>query len=376
MEYLQKIRASFPSASVLDDLAKLYDDKLWHQLSLKLLEALKDESMAAAMASLEIYDNFISTFESKVNEVRLAQLVSLVGRRLPAEQSLELFQRVLNGRTKLGADGRTCLNMETALTYLKLGRIAEAKVLVEEQKSVVSDEAYVHSRLHLAQLELFRVSGQPTAFYRAALVFLSFAVLEDLDAAFRRQLGEDMAVAALTGEQIYNFGEVLATPILLALRQQGGDAAAAFLLPLVEAVSRGQVPAAQQLLQQHRSGAPRLAFLFDQAPAVLEKARLLAVVNLAFERPSHQRLVSFQDLAAATSLEASQVERLVMRAMSVGLVRGSIDQVAATVQISWIQPRVLDKQQLGEVRQQLADWVERTKSALVTIEDQTIDLFS
>lgn len=48
-----------------------------------------------------------------------------------------------------------------------------------------------------------------------------------------------------------------------------------------------------------------------------------------------------------------------MRAMSVGLVRGSIDQVAATVQISWIQPRVLDKQQLGEVRQQLADWVER-----------------
>eukprot|EP01031_Cornospumella_fuschlensis_P044058 gene44058-53864_t len=78
MEYLQKIRASFPSASVLDELTKLYDDKLWHQLSLKLLEALKDESMAAAMASLEIYDSFISTFESKVNEVRLAQLVSLV----------------------------------------------------------------------------------------------------------------------------------------------------------------------------------------------------------------------------------------------------------------------------------------------------------
>lgn len=41
-----------------------------------------------------------------------------------------------------------------------------------------------------------------------------------------------------------------------------------------------------------------------------------------------------------------QVELLVMRALSRGLVRGSIDQVEQRVQIQWVRPRVLDREQV------------------------------
>lgn len=43
----------------------------------------------------------------------------------------------------------------------------------------------------------------------------------------------------------------------------------------------------------------------------------------------------------------SQVELLVMKALSVGLVKGSIDEVDKRVHMTWVQPRVLDLQQVG-----------------------------
>lgn len=64
-----------------------------------------------------------------------------------------------------------------------------------------------------------------------------------------------------------------------------------------------------------------------------------------------------------------------MRAMSLGLVKGSMDGVEGSVSITWVQPRVLDRDQIKLLQDQLSVWVDKTKSALVTIEEQTAELF-
>ena len=48
-----------------------------------------------------------------------------------------------------------------------------------------------------------------------------------------------------------------------------------------------------------------------------------------------------------------------MRAMSLGLVKGTLDGVEGTVSITWVQPRVLDKDQIKLLGEQLSVWAEK-----------------
>lgn len=68
---------------------------------------------------------------------------------------------------------------------------------------------------------------------------------------------------------------------------------------------------------------------------------------MTFKRPSTDRQLTFEEIAAETRLPVNEVELLVMKALAQGLVKGAIDQVDGRVHMTWVQPRVLDKQQVS-----------------------------
>merc|ERR1711923_273422 len=81
-----------------------------------------------------------------------------------------------------------------------------------------------------------------------------------------------------------------------------------------------------------------------------QKISLLCLMEMTFSRPANNRSLTFQEIADAAKLPIHEVEILVMKALSLGLVRGSIDQVEQKVVMTWVQPRVLDNQQIGKMQ--------------------------
>lgn len=64
-----------------------------------------------------------------------------------------------------------------------------------------------------------------------------------------------------------------------------------------------------------------------------------------------------------------------MRAMSLKLVKGIIDEVDRLVHITWVQPRVLEDTQLARLNDRLGEWRGRVDEAHVYVEEQTPELF-
>ena len=63
-----------------------------------------------------------------------------------------------------------------------------------------------------------------------------------------------------------------------------------------------------------------------------------------------------------------------MRAMSLKLIEGVIDEVEQTVNVTWVLPRVLDMDQINLLGNQVEGWSTKVKDMLRNIEDQTPDL--
>ena len=65
---------------------------------------------------------------------------------------------------------------------------------------------------------------------------------------------------------------------------------------------------------------------------------------------------------------------LVMKAMSLELVRGSIDEVDKTVQINWIMPRYLSMDHLQVLVNRMDDWEIKMENIIRTVENGSEEL--
>ena len=88
----------------------------------------------------------------------------------------------------------------------------------------------------------------------------------------------------------------------------------------------------------------------------------MALIESVFKRGPYDRTMSFQTIAEETRLPLEEVEHLLMKALSLKLIRGSLDQVDQRAQITWVQPRVLSREQIGGLAHRLTTWTEKLSS--------------
>ena len=50
-----------------------------------------------------------------------------------------------------------------------------------------------------------------------------------------------------------------------------------------------------------------------------------------------------------------------MKALSIGLIKGSMDQVEGVVEVSWVMPRVLDQGGLKSLSERFGEWADKVK---------------
>ncbi|KAG7163682.1 26S proteasome non-ATPase regulatory subunit 13-like [Homarus americanus] len=366
--YLTEKKNSSPTelSKKFGELEEYYNKKLWHQLTLALHKLVKEPSMQQGTELIKLYKNLIIELENKINPLSLAQIAGdVITQHTDPNEAITFVEKVAP-KVVDHQEARVLCNVLIAqITLSRLeDQVRTKKILDETEKMLdeIDGVTPVHGKFYLLASELYCRSGAHSDYYRAALRYLGCTEVDDMETETKNKQAFYLGLAALLGEGIYNFGELLAHPILEALKGSSSE----WLLELLFAFNQGNISKFETMKPQWSTQPDLLA----KENQLREKIRLLCLMEMTFQRKAWDRQLTFAEIAQETGLPENQVEVMVMRALSLGLVRGTIDQVDNKVNITWVQPRVLDKKQLASMMERLTDWCKDVSSMQNLLQDQ------
>uniref|UniRef100_A0A663ESH9 26S proteasome non-ATPase regulatory subunit 13 n=1 Tax=Aquila chrysaetos chrysaetos TaxID=223781 RepID=A0A663ESH9_AQUCH len=340
--FLQQSQSSGPGqAAVWHRLEELYNKKLWHQLTLQVLDFVQDPCFAQGDGLIKLYENFISEFEHRVNPLSLVEIILHVVRQMTDPNvALTFLEKT---REKVKSSDEAVILCKTAIGALKLniGDLQVTKETIEEVEEMLNNlpgVTSVHSRFYDLSSKYYQTIGNHASYYKDALRFLGCIDVKDLPVSEQQERAFTLGLAGLLGEGVYNFGELLMHPVLESLRNTDRQ----WLIDTLYAFNSGNVETFQSL----KSAWGQQPDLAANEALLLQKIQLLCLMEMTFTRPANHRQLTFEEIAKSAKVTVNEVELLVMKALSVGLVKGSIDEVDKRVHMTWVQPRVLDLQQV------------------------------
>nr|CAG4643948.1 EOG090X05V9 [Lepidurus arcticus] len=353
-------------------LETLYNKKLWHQLTVEILEFVRSPVFSTGSELIDLYENFLADFENKINSLTLIEICSFIVRQFPGPaEKLTFLDHFIE---KVKGNPQAIALCKVLMGGIKLHEQADhsgTKNLIEEIEKILDDVdgiTTVHGRYYLLASDLYRIQSKHADYYRSALRYLGCIELETLSLEEQRKNAFYLGLAALLGEGVYNLGELLAHPVLESLK--GTDQS--WLVDLLFALNAGDIPVFQSLRPKWSTQADLVA----KEKLVHQKITLLALMEMTFKRPATDRQLSFTEIAQTTGLPVNEVELLIMKSLSQGLLKGTIDQVAGTAHFTWVQPRVLDKTQLANIMTRLDAWTKDIASIEHLVETKAHDILT
>jgi len=336
----------------------LHTRKLWHQLTLKLFEFF-DHPLSKPFR-VDVFEHFVTDFESKMNQLRLVEMGVKVSKEIDNPQTHLTFLTSLLTRISKENSPAAYVLLYANIAHAKLlyGDLEGTKADMDEAWRILdagdsrleSVESSVNAAYYGVAADYYKAKAEYAPYYRNSLLYLACVdPATDMTEEDRLARAHDLGISALLGDTIYNFGELLMHPILDALDGTSFEWIKRLLFTFNEG-SIGKFEALAPLL-------PQEPILQENYPFLRQKICLMALIESVFKRSADNRTMSFATIAEETRLPIDEVEHLVMKALSLKLIRGSLDQVDEKAQITWVQPRVLSRTQIGDLAKRLDAWV-------------------
>lgn len=267
-------------------------------------------------------------------------------------------------RVKSSPGATLFCKVSVAEKYLSLGEYNKCLDLLEEVedslKALNDVDQIVYSELYKTLALYYRRKEKYSEFYQNGLQFLAYTPSEELSETEKREWCINMGKAILLGKDIYNIAELLEKDILKSLIGTDYE----WLYEILKTLDSANITNFEECLIKYHALITENEDISKNENQLQQKIRILAFLELIFHRDKGDRNLDFSLISEVTKLPLDDVELLVMKAMSLGLVKGIIDQVDQIVRISWVKPRLLSKDKIRIMSDKLTRWDDQIKATL------------
>ncbi|KGU12284.1 26S proteasome regulatory subunit N9 [Candida albicans P87] len=371
--------------NIIYQLEDFYERKLWHQLTqvLDQIYYTLDSTIITSNLKNRLYNLFIKQFQLKLNPIKVVDYLLESFENDPKETLSTLLtlkkdfindlKRSHNYRVtdddnddneeeeeenqdeelkQLIQDDEAVIyvKLQIARYYLKLHQLNKAEdILIDVAPKFESLNNNLNSKInsayYLEKTEHAKILNNYNDYYSNGLLYLSSVT--NLTDEEKNKLRYELCIAALLGDKIYNFGELILHDIFQEISQPSSSTTSSqynWLYQLIINLNAGNVDNFNHWLSIAIKKAP----ILEQHQIFLkEKLTIMALLELV---SAHKKL-SFDIISEKTNTPIDQVELIIIKTMSLHLIEGYINQDQQYVVVSWIQPRILNLDQVKNLIQ-------------------------
>lgn len=364
--------------SLFYQLEDYYERKLWHQLTQQLDEFYYkfDQDQISAELKHKIYTQFIQQFAMKLNLIKVVDFLIASGfnDETTLDKLTSLKQEYIKylkreNNFKDNEDGSedpeftTLLFNDESLIYidLQISRYYLYLKQFEQSESTMAKielkfdnlnndlSAKINAAYYLTKSLEYKLHDNYNAYYTNGLLFLSS--VPSLTSEEKVKLCYDLCIAALLGDKVYNFGELILHDILQEIAAE--DSPYNWLYNLIHALNAGDLSQFNHWLSIAFTKSPQLQL---HQVFIKQKIIIMALLELISTKSTTNKRITFKEISEFTGTPLNDVEHLIIKCFSLKLIQGYINQIDEILVITWLQPRILNLKQVYNLYTHLVDW--------------------
>lgn len=360
--------------NILYQLEDFYERKLWHQLTQVLDEFYYslDKSIVSPTLKFKIYSLFITQFQSKLNPIKVVDflLESFVKSEETLEKLVGLKQDFLtqikkehNFKDEDDPEYKQMIDEDEAIIYIDLqiarynlilNKLNESEEILSRlapkfESSNINLNKKINAAYYLTKCEYCKIIENYNDYYTNGLLYLSS--VPTLNEEEKVKVCYELCVAALLGDKIYNFGELILHDILQVISQESSQYN--WLYNLIQNLNSGDLHEFNKWLDVAFKRSPMLT---KYELFLKQKIIIMALLELISKKPTTNKQLSFKEISEFTGTPVNDVEHLIIKCFSLKLIQGYINQIDELLIITWIQPRILNLNQVKTLYNHLVDW--------------------
>ena len=147
-----------------------------------------------------------------------------------------------------------------------------------------------------------------------------------------------------------------------------------WLHALLYALGRGNISEFENAIHMHHEYITRFPNIMKELTHLQQKVRIISLLELLFEVDKDDRSLKFERVAQHCQLPKNDVELMLMKAMSLQLIKGNIDEVEEVIHVDWMLPRYLGKSHLEIMVRKLQEWEAKMDNVIKLVEGQSDEL--
>lgn len=370
---LDNIKYTNPQlGTIIDEIKSELNLRLWHQLSNHLIELSEKSELHYCSALIEVYENVIKSLESAFNPMCIMLILKNTIKNFFGRLDEAItFLDVINKRLNLKGEEYFFMQCLKAECLLGLSRLYECNDILKEVKvsleKLFDVDHIVYAYFYKLYAMYYDKKQNYDEFYNYALQFFAYCSESNILTEENLMLCYKMALASLIGEKMFNFSELIEKEYFKVLINSQYE----WVYNLIKSLCTAKVDQFVNMMANYKTYFDNEPQLRDKKDFLDLKVRITALLDLIFQKNKNERVLSFKEISFGCCCELDKVEFIALKALSLGLIKGHIDEVEKELIVTWIQPKYLEKEKLVLLSERLDSWIKKTNNLLIDFEEKS-----